>query len=228
MKAKFGAIVVEGRGKLGGHVMSRNRAGSYLRTKVTPVNPSTTYQVNVRGRLAGIASAWKGLTATQRQAWNDAVPNFQKTDIFGDLRKPAGINLYQRINNALLTIGEAVVTTPPTPAAVPAFSSFTLTADVSDSKVTATFAAAIAVTEKVKLWGTAPQSAGKSFVKSEYRLLGILNNADVSPLEIQSYFTTKFGGFGAAGQKIFVKMSQVSIANGLEGASREASCIIVA
>jgi len=47
MKMKFGAIVVDGRGKIGGHVASKNRGGAYLRTKVTPSNPQTGYQAAV-------------------------------------------------------------------------------------------------------------------------------------------------------------------------------------
>jgi len=38
MKTLFGAIVVDGRGKLGGHVASKNRHGSYFRTKVSQAN----------------------------------------------------------------------------------------------------------------------------------------------------------------------------------------------
>jgi len=40
MKTLFGAIVVDGRGKLGGHVASKNRHGSYFRTKVSPSQTS--------------------------------------------------------------------------------------------------------------------------------------------------------------------------------------------
>jgi hypothetical protein len=47
MKMKFGAIVTEGRGKIGGHVASKNKSGAYLRTKVTPVNRQSVAQSNV-------------------------------------------------------------------------------------------------------------------------------------------------------------------------------------
>ena len=39
MKIKFGSEVVDGRGKIGGHVYSKNKGGAYKRTKVTPSNP---------------------------------------------------------------------------------------------------------------------------------------------------------------------------------------------
>ena len=77
MKTKFGAVIVAGSGKVGGHVASHNRGGAYLRTKVTPVNPNTSYQAGVRNRLATIATSWKGLTAAQRLNWNGAVSLLQ-------------------------------------------------------------------------------------------------------------------------------------------------------
>jgi len=86
MKIKFGALVVDGRGKIGGHVASKNRGGAYLRTKVTPVNPQTSFQNAVRNRLTAFAQAWRGLAASQRAAWNSSVSDFSKTDIFGDIK----------------------------------------------------------------------------------------------------------------------------------------------
>ena len=58
MKLKFGAIVTDGRGKIGGHVASKNRSGAYLRTKVTPSNPNTVAQVQVRSILASLSQSW--------------------------------------------------------------------------------------------------------------------------------------------------------------------------
>ena len=99
MKIKFGAIVVDGRGKIGGHVASKNRGGAYLRTKVTPTNPQTTFQSAVRNRLTAFSQGWRGLTQAQRDAWNAAVSNFSKTDVFGDIKQPTGLNLYVKLNS---------------------------------------------------------------------------------------------------------------------------------
>src|SRR6056297_1294291 len=101
MKMKFGALVTDGRGKIGGQVASKNRYGSYLRTKVTPSNPQTASQLNVRSVLAALSSGWRDLTQAQRDGWNAAVLDFQKTNVFGDTITPTGKNLYTRLNAAL-------------------------------------------------------------------------------------------------------------------------------
>lgn len=93
MKIKFGALVTDGRGKLGGHVASKNRSGNYLRTKVTPSNPQTAAQQATRAVLGSLSTAWSGLTLAQRNSFNSAVGDWSGTNIFGDIKNPTGKNL---------------------------------------------------------------------------------------------------------------------------------------
>ncbi|MBA7622081.1 hypothetical protein ES703_29452 [subsurface metagenome] len=227
MKTKWGALVVDGRGKLGGHVASKNRAGSYFRTKVTPVNPASIYQVNVRNRFGGLSSAWRGLTAGQRLAWNAAVSDFAKTDIFGDLHNPTGFNLYQKLNNNLLNIGKAVITTPPLVEAVEAFTSILFEADNSAQVMHITYTPAIEADHSVLVFGTPAISPGISFVKSEFRQFDVMVTADASPFQIGPEYIAKFGPIGAVDMKIFVKLVQINWNTGQAGIPIQASCIIV-
>src|SRR6056297_1703187 len=119
MKIKWGALVVDGRGKIGGHVASKNRGGSYLRTKTTPVNPQSTAQTNVRSIFGQISQGWSGLTASQIEGWNNAVSEYSQTDIFGDLKNPSGKALYQRLNQSLLLVGEGLLTEAPATVSAP-------------------------------------------------------------------------------------------------------------
>lgn len=225
MKAKWGALVVDGRNKIGGHVASKNRAGSYFRTKVTPTNPGTTSQVNVRNRLAGLSSAWRGLEVVERAAWNAAVLNFAKTDIFGDLRNPSGFNLYQMLNNNLLKVSGSTIDTPPLPEAVDAFISFSIAADPTAETLTLTFAPIINATHKIQVLATPGLSAGISFVKSEYRVVYTLDNSRPSGFDIGGYYKLKFGAIPAVGSKIFVRLIQVNLTSGQAGIPIQASCI---
>lgn len=228
MKTKFGLVIVAGSGKLGGHVAAKNRSGSYIRTKVTPVNPNTSAQAAVRSRLVNFSQAWRGLTADQRNAWNGAVGDYKKTNIFGDLVNPSGFNLYQKLNNNISQVGGAAVTMPPLPSAVGYLPTLSLAVDNSSASVTVTFAPAIPVGSAVKLMATAPMSAGKSFVKSEFRQISILTSADTSPKVVSAAYIAKFGSVGAVGQKVFVKAVMVDIATGIEGIATQASTLLVA
>lgn len=226
MKCKWGALVVDGRNKIGGHVASKNRAGAYFRTKVTPMNPATTYQLNVRNRLAGLSTAWRALTEAQRLAWNTVVDHFAATDIFGDLRNPTGFNLHQMLNNNLLNVGESVITDPPLPEAVDAFTSMSFEIKNTVEAVTITFAPPIDAGMKAILSATPAISPGISFVKSEYRQIAVLDNADVSPYDALADYSAKFGAIGATGMKVFIQMKQVNTTTGQAGLAIAASALI--
>ena len=226
MRSKFGAIVVAGSGKINGFVASRNRAGAYFRTKVTPVNPQTGAQSIVRNRLTSLSQAWRGLTQAVRDGFNSAVADYAKTDIFGDLKNPSGFNLWQRLNNNLLAVGSSILTEVPNAGSVFGLTSLAAAGDASDSSLTLTFAPAIPVGTAVKVFATPPVSAGKSFVKSEYRLIDVLTNADTSPANVGAAWETKFGNL-VAGQTIFVKLVAVNATTGQEGIPLQAKATVL-
>jgi len=228
MKIKLGSNIADARGKLNGHVFSKNRYGNYVRNKVTPVNPSTAFQTAVRNRLAGISVLWSALTAAQHAAWNSAVGSYGKTNIFGDVVNPSGKTLHQKLNNELLITGTAAISTPPVPVGVDAFTSVSVAIAAGAATAVLTYAPAIAADHKVKLFATPGVSAGVSFVKSEYRLIDVIATADASPLDIKAAYIARFGDLPAAGRKVFVKVVQVNTVTGQAGIALTASTIVIA
>lgn len=206
-------VVVAGSGKIGGHVASRNKAGAYFRTKVTPVNPQSTAQLNVRNRLGTRSQAWRGLTDTQRAAWNGAVGAFAKTDIFGDLKNPSGFNLYQALNNNLVTVGAAAISTPPIVGAVATVTITSITPAAGTGLIPMVLSGAVPAGTAVKVFATAPQSPGVSFVKSEYRLITTLPAATATPVALGAVYQAKFGSW-IVGQKLFFKLVFVNTTSG--------------
>lgn len=228
MKAKFGAIVVDGRGKLGGHVASKNRAGSYFRTKVTPTNPQTAAQVNARSILATLSTAWASLTAANRLAWNNAVDLWKKTDVFGDLKNPSGFNLFVQLNSNLAHIGVAQIDTPPQPAAIGHWTTFTFLPDNSGTMVLTFAATPVPAGFAVIIEGTAPCSPGIKNANARFRKITKLAAAVATGEDIQAAYVTKFGAIAPIGDKIFLRAKYVNIATGQVGLPVEASAVIIA
>jgi len=216
-KIKFGALVVDGRGKVGGHVLSNNRAGSYIRTKVTPGNPNTSYQAESRNRLSTLATAWAGLAAANRLLWNGAVGLFKTTDIFGDVRNPSGFNLFQRLNNNLLRIGIAMITAPPTPVALPVITTGVVTATAGGALIVTFTADPDMTATEIQVDATPALGPGKSFVKSEFRMIGIAPAIVAHVMTLTTLYSAKFGVVGAAGKQIFIRLKQVSKTTGQAG-----------
>ncbi len=192
MKLKFGAIVTDGRGKIGGHVASKNRAGAYLRTKVTPSNPNTVAQAQARGILASLSQTWQTLTDSQRSGWNDAVKEWGTTDIFGDIKKPSGINLFVKLNANLISVGFPQLLDVPSKMEVPSviITSGSLSRSNDDFSIEFDSSAANGVRALVR--ATPTLSNGVSFVKSQFRVIG--NDVVVgNNLSLQGAYGAKFG-----------------------------------
>jgi hypothetical protein len=226
MKMLFGAVVVAGSGKIGGHVASKNKGGAYLRTKVTPNNPQTSYQAAVRDRLASLSQAWRSLTEAQRAAWNGAVSQFKRTNIFGDLKEPSGFNLYQRLNNNILVVGGTVIDTPPLPVSTDTYSNLVLTGASGTPALSLAFTAVAGDDSGYKIFATAPHSAGIKNSNSQYRLIDKGAVIGVSPKNILAAYVAKFGSVGEVGQKIDVKIEACGSTTGISGVAVSASVIL--
>lgn len=223
-KVKFGSEVVDMRGKIGGHVYSRNRGGAYKRTKVTPTNPQTTFQSAVRNRLAAQSQAWSGLTAAQRAAWNAAVNDWTRTDVFGDSLVPSGKNLYTRLNNNLQSVGEVVITSPPLAVAVEQVIAGAFIMTNGGAKTIAYTGTTGA--SNIQIWATPGLSAGTNNPGTKYRLLESIDGAAVSPADISSSYEARFGE-PAVGQKVFCKLVVITDGTGQNGVASSAVTIAV-
>lgn len=228
MKAKFGAIVVDGRGKVGGHVMSKNRAGAYMRTKVTPTNPKTSYQVLARSRLSTLSVAWAALTDAQRTAWNHATELWKSTNIFGDLKNPSGFNLFVRLNNNLAQISVAQINTPPLPTTCSAWTTFSFIPDNTGTMVVTFAPTPVPAGYAVLIDGTAPCSPGIKNANARFRRVTSLAAAIASGADIQAAYVTKFGSIAPIGNRVFLRAKYINIATGQVGLPVEATAVIVA
>jgi hypothetical protein len=193
-KIKFGAMMVDASGKLGGQVFAKNRGGSYIRTKTTPLNPQTTAQMAIRGVFASISSGWSSLTEEGRQSFNNLVSDYARTDVFGDTRNPSGKNLYQRLNQNLAISYQAQISTCVLPSAVPF-------ANLSQVGLDFTGPAITVVTNgdtsgsRIVVWATAPLSAGTKFVKNKLRQIGVYAGGNQEQLNVFDDYIAKFGAF---------------------------------
>lgn len=229
MKIKYGAALgVDASGKLGGHVASKNRGGSYWRTKATPLNPQTSSQTGVRNSFTSLSQGWRGLTATQIASWNSAVTQFQKTNVFGDLKSPSGINLYIQLNTNIHTGGGTAITVPPSPSASPDITSVSVTSAAGTPAMSIVFAPSpVPATTAYVIEATPMLSPGKSFVKNQFRIIHVLPAAASTPYNALTAYEAKFGA-PVAGQKVFVRVYAIDLLTGIKSLPLVASAIVAA
>lgn len=191
-KIKFGMFMTDARGKVGGHVFSKNRGGAYVRTKVTPSNARTSRQVFIRSLLASISQKWSTLTASQRNSFNESVTSWATTDIFGDSRNPSGKSLFTKLNVNLVNSGQAQVTVAPNKIDIPIIGITSAIAVISDKEITLTATGSFAGGACV-VFATAPQSAGTNFFKGKYRQIATKVATVPTPEDLWNDYVAKFG-----------------------------------
>jgi len=209
---KFGMVVTDARGKLGGQVFSKNKGGAYVRTKVTPVNAQTAAQTSSRQLLSQFSSAWKALTQAQRDSWNAAAPNFPGTNVFGDAVVKSGKNLYTRLNVNLSLIGSPTLNEPPVPAEVASAGiQSVLINTVGGSSVIGTTQAATG--SSVIIRATAGMSPGIGNFKNRLRVILAGANGSATAFPIQTELEAKFGA-PLEGEKVGVSIVFVNSTTG--------------
>lgn len=207
-KIKFGMMMTDARGKLGGQVFSKNRAGAYVRTKVTPANPRTSTQMLSRSILGLLSASWSGLSDVQRRAWNSAVNDWQKTDVFGDSRKPTGKNLFTGLNKELLQSGQSQLNLPPEKVVMPELAELVPVIDIAND--TLSLGITTVPTDFVlQVSATPAMSQGTSFIDDKLRVIAYAPAGAIVPATLFTAYTDKFG-IPEAGANVHVAVKLIA------------------
>ena len=200
MKIVWGALVTEGRGKAGGTVASRNKAGNFFRNRVTPTNPQTASQTENRATFSDLASQWRGLTNEQRTAWNAAAPDFPYQDALGQTKVYSGFQLFMKLNQSLLSAGvPTTLTSPPSKSELPTLTIvsavFDLTNPTTVSDASITFSAtSLPHGWRLQVSATPGLSQGvMSAPKSQLRVISSPTAIVTGVLDVETAYLAKYG-----------------------------------
>lgn len=207
---KFGMMMTDARGKLGGHVFSKNRGGNYVRTNVVPNNPQTSLQGSIRSIFATISSRWSQLSEVQRNGWQSQVDKFERTNVFGDRKVLSGKALFQSLNTEAQNAGIGIIEDAPAPqeiiGKIPRVNALTLIGGAFTFEVVA--AGKATANGKTMVQATAPQTAGTFNAKNKFRTIRVFGSADDASLDLTNSYKDKFGN-PAPGTKVFVRLKDV-------------------
>lgn len=228
-KIKYSALVSDMRNKLNGSVMSKNRYGSYVRNKVTPTNPQTSYQQAARQQLSSLSAQWGGLTVAQREGWNAVASQTPFTDIFGDQKFLTGQTMYVKLNANLLKIEEAVISAAPLMGSIPSMA----VTDVSASQTAGALVeldldfslTAVPAGFKIAIYATPGVKPGVSFVKNQFRYIGSTDTITAGTFDALTLWNARYGTVNA-GDQIFVRCALVSETTGQAGIPSQGQAII--
>lgn len=221
-KILFGVGVADARGKLGGHVFSKNRFGAYVRGKVSPSQPRSPFQMEVRAAFGGFSKSWtRDLDDSQRQGWISLAATIPRPDKFGNPQVLTGLQMYQSVNRNLGTIAKARMDNPPNNLQTQAPATVSLTATVTGDVFTVSWTPqTLDPHMHIVIDTTPPMSAGKTFFGPFLSLLfADPNDSSGSPLDLFTDYHDFFGQL-QEGQRIGV---DAYIINDLNGAASVAA-----
>jgi len=97
-RIKFGSIVVEGAGSLGGHTFQNSRGGAQWRTKPINKKKPSLAQSLIRSYNPQLQQGWRDLTDDQRSTWNTYAVSHGKFNKNGDKQPLSGHSLWMQLN----------------------------------------------------------------------------------------------------------------------------------
>jgi hypothetical protein len=226
---KFGAGISEMRGKEGGVIYSRNAYGSYIKSKVSPINPQTAHQLDQRTKMGNMAQTWAGLSSGQKASWDNLGQQVTRVNRFGDNTTYTGFSLFMKLNRNIVLVGGTAIDEAPTVPEVPVLALTSLAADVSDASMDLVWTPTpVTADYKMIYYFTNNILTGRRYVKNFYRFVGRTAPGATSPLDLYTDWFAYFGNLLVAGARIYCKCKLVHTLTGFEGVPDTVSCTVSA
>lgn len=223
-KIQFGMMMTDARGKLGGQVFSKNRAGAYIRSKVTPSNPQTLDQQANRALLGSTSRGWSSLTDDDRTAWNAAVVNWPKKTIFGATSIPSGKSLYVELNKNLSAAGQSNISTPPAKADIPVLGLTGVVFDISSGTMVISYTGSPDI-YLLQVRATPILSQGTSNAKNRFRVIYTKNEDGFDDNDAYDAYVAKFGSL-SAGANVQVSVALISPTTGQISVTENVTAVV--
>lgn len=228
MKIQFGAIVTDGSGKSGGHVFTKGKTGSNMRTKVSPSQPVSNASAVRRSSFTAIANLWRTLLTAVVSAWNAAAKEVKLSGNFGKSYSPSGFQLFSTLNNNLAAIDVAPISAVPVPGTPATMTALSTAFAKGAATATLTYTPAVPATVGFVLEATPGIPQSRQPKASDFRRIGKILTANASPFDIATLYTTKFGSIPVAGQTVYIRVRPVHLTAGWGGQPFQCSTVVAA
>jgi hypothetical protein len=204
-------------GKYGLSVNWEGRNGQIRRILVTPKNPRTAKQMEVRAQMKTHARHFGALSDAQQDAWSVAAAAYKSTPTLGESGPLTGLQLFTKVNCKLGLLGFAPVEAPPTEAEFPAVAPEALVITNTAGVIAVRLTCPSEPGDATVLRASPPQGAATRRC-GNYRIIGVCPPPAQGAADITGLYTATFG-VAPVGKRIFVKAS--TMVDGFESLPRE-------
>lgn len=214
-------------GSISSTTFSRNRGGAYVRNRAIPLNPNTSFQINVRSIFATQSQAWADQTAAVRAAWTNYAVQNPVINALGRSIILSGAQAFIQIRSRLQLVGATILTDPPIINAPDGLLTLAQTTDIGVGNFQLAFTAT-PLASGISLWILAAvvNSPGITYVRNLLRFIGRSADAQVSPFDHESLVAARFGTL-VVGQTVHSRVATFDNTSGLLSVPLESNTVII-
>lgn len=224
-KIKYGSIITDTRGTIGGHTLTWTRYGPQIITKPQTAKLKTQKQSQVRENFLGLSKRWWAvLSPSQRDDWRALAAANPRPNTWGDLFPLTGLALYIAINQLLHQAGEPTTDDAPTDQAVTPVATATITATAPNTFSLAFTPSPVPADHVLYVATTGPISPGITNTSKAKKFLAVSAFAATTPLDLSSELLSLFGDV-ITGRQYAVAAKFLNTTNGALSAGLETSAI---
>lgn len=229
-KVKYGAAVSELRGSISGATYSRNAGGSYVRARISPVQPNSARQAAAKSLFSAGVNTWTNtLSGAERVLWAQYAASVPYVDVFGQQRYYSGQQRYVQAFVAAVNAGRSVASVAAAPSTYTEAENVTVAnlsleqgaavADGTANVVNAAAPAEAAADDILLISFGAPVTPARNYFKGPYRHAGIATYVSGGTYP-DALLTDPFGRTCAEGQVIPVQWRVLKVDNRLSPISQ--------
>lgn len=192
-------------GKAGNVVASRNKYGSYFRTRTMPTKVVSDYTNDVRGRLASLSQAYGALDEAERDAWRTWAATNPVVDRLGSSVTLQPSAAFIQLNARLIQAGGTQIDIPPIAVPPDPISGQSIAALSGAQSVTVSWTSGVlGAGECLACWIATVDSAGRDYYRNLLKLVEISTAAATTPLVVTAEYLLRFGTL-IDGQRLFLE-----------------------
>lgn len=187
---KYGALITEIKGKVGGQVFQNGNAGFVLRNKNSRPGAASVSRLNATNGMSAISSSWRALSDAQRLAWSAATENWLFLNRYGESYQGSGYQMFCAYNRRLALAEENTVLVPGVPAA--AVDPVAIQLDATPGNLVVTWDESPGLNSIFMVYASKLYPPSQKAFGRPYYFMGFVTGA-TGDLDIQAEWLSRFG-----------------------------------
>jgi hypothetical protein len=206
---KYGALVTELRGSIGGTTFQRNKYGYSAKNKSLPGNVESTPRSNVKQAIRRISQHWATLSEANRNLWISFATTYPQPVKNNPSANMSGFAVFLKFNFFWYLRAGYIVNTPSfTLSSLPSF-----TVAIVKSSSFLNFVPTVSATDLLTVFIVSvsnPVKESVNFAKNRVRYMSFCY-ADNSGVSIDTAYVAQFGQLPNVGDWVFVKVTPTGL-----------------